>query len=328
MYYTKDIVLICDDNYFMPTTVCIKSIIENTKSIGDLSIIVCSFGLSKENISFLESLGDKRIKVSAKIINEECYAERIRMISQKTHVTPAALIKFELPSIFSELDRILYVDSDIVIKDNIQELLGTNIDNSYLAASYEFWDHIERISYSLNKKVSESFYFNSGVMLLNLKKMREDNVPELLWDYKLNRSKTPRMDQESFNAICSKTAAHLSIKWNFNPAFRYRSYLNEINKVYHTNYSTIEQLEEDICVIHYVGTNDKPWLYETARMRSFWDDIFKVIYPSSKLKFKEPVLIKSGYLDSIIEKIKEHGFYGLFCNVIYKIKSLKYERTN
>ena len=242
---TKDIAFICDDNYCMPTAVCIQSIIDNYALHDLLTIHVCTFGLNGQNVEKIKSMGSQYVSTVVDVFNASSYEEQLKAISQKSHVTPTALIKFELPDYFQELESVLYMDSDIVVKADISELLQVEMDDYYVCASYEFLDYLNRVRYSLKRGVSEVFYFNSGVMLLNLKKMRDDGITSKLWDYKLNKAKTRLMDQESLNAICSANTKHLPVKWNFNPVFNNQIYIRHINKVYETNYNDTQQLEAE-----------------------------------------------------------------------------------
>lgn len=318
---TNDIVFICDDNYCMPTAVCIQSIkntLRCTKEV--INIHVCTFGLNDSNMKLLKSLCSSTINVVLDVFDENIYKRKIGEIKQRSHVTPTALIKFELANFFNNIDSVLYLDSDIVIKSDISELLQVNIMNAYLAATYEFWNHIAFIEYSLIKKLSNEFYFNSGVMLLNLKKMREDNISEKLWFYKLNKAKSTLMDQESLNAICASTAIQLPIKWNFNPIFFQKKYIKEINRVYNTNYSTVQELEEDACIIHYVGATDKPWKYKTARKRYYWEIVYNQLFDGHELYLQEVKVIKRSVVTSLLDKIKNHGLWGTLCNMIYHFK--------
>ncbi|MBO7605742.1 MAG: hypothetical protein J6S61_04695 [Elusimicrobiaceae bacterium] len=207
-------------------------------------------------------------------------------------------VLINIPNIVPNSSRqssLLYLDSDIIVKGSIVELLNTDISGCYIAASYEFYCHLDRIRYSLHRSVSNDFYFNSGVMLLNLKRMREDSISESLWNYKLNKSKTKLMDQESLNAVCGLKSISLPIIWNFNPRFLSRKLLTEINKVYLTDYVSIDELEHDIKIIHYVGKPDKPWIYSTAHMRYYWDVIYKRLKWTSSLNLLE----KSEYVSKI-----------------------------
>ena len=318
MLKTKDIVFICDDNYCMPTAVCIRSIIDNWEHINEcVTVHVCTFGLNPDNVKFLQSLSAEAVSVVVDTFDINFYKDKIEKVSQRSHVTPTALIKFELANYYQNLNLLLYMDSDMVVKGDLYELLCTDIGESYIGASYEFYNHINRISYSLKRSVSKAFYFNSGMMLLNLKKMRDDDIPAKMWYYKLNKARTTLMDQESLNAICSTNTLQLPVKWNFNPIFLNKAYIKEINKVYGTKYTSLEDMEQDACIIHYVGSTDKPWNYENARSRRYWDIYYHKIYEGRRLTFKKIDNEKRSYNDAIKDKIRKHGVYGFICNMIY-----------
>lgn len=318
---TKDIAFICDDNYCMPTAVCIKSIIDNYKSSETINIHVCTFGLNSVNVEKLRRMGTQTVKVVDHVFVKKDFESQLNLISQKSHVTPTALIKFELPNYFHYLDTILYLDSDIVVKSDISELLHMEINDYYMAASFEFFEYLTRIQYSLKRAPSDDFYFNSGVMLLNLKKMREDDISSLLWEYKLNKARTKLMDQESLNAICSSNTFHLPIKWNFNPIFKNQRYVKYINRVYDTDYQNITDLENDVRIVHYVGAKDKPWKYENARMRNYWYDCFVNTPFYCILQLESAVTERRPFFKAFIGRIKEHGLWATLCYMVYCIEN-------
>ena len=312
----NNVALICDDKYALPTMVCIQSIIMNTNA--DTTIHVCTFGLSDENMTSFNRLSTDKVKVIVDVFASDMYSDLLNRINQKSHVTPTALIKFELSSYFKELDRLLYIDSDIIVRKDLSTLFTSDLSGLYLAASYEFYKYLENKRYRFRKHWDESFFFNSGVMLLNLKKMREDNISEKLWDYKLNRAKTTLMDQESLIAICSEKALHLPIRWNFNPVFYNQEYLEDINKVYNASYSSIGALLDDVAVIHYVGKKDKPWIYSTARMRDYWTIVYDAIdnIPEIQPITDSEKIERSNAIKKIVD---QYGIEGLVCYYRYRL---------
>lgn len=318
---TRDIAFICDDNYCMPTAVCIQSIMDSYALRDLLTIHVCTFGLSGRNIEKLKGMNSQYVKTVVDVFDTTNYEERLKAVSQKSHVTPTALIKFELPVYFHDLESILYMDSDIVVKADISELLQIELGDYYIGASYDFFDYLNRVRYTLNREVSDSFYFNSGVMLLNLKKMRDSGITDELWNYKLNKAKTRLMDQESLNAICSFNTRHIPIKWNFNPVFNNQQYIRYINKVYGTSYNDIQELERDVCIIHYVGAMDKPWKFENARMRHYWERCFKESPFHCNLELAKAPAERRPILQAFLGRLKEQGLWGTVCYMIYCIEN-------
>lgn len=315
------IILICDDAYVLPTLVCAKSIINSWQSDVHILFHICTFGISDSNIELLEQLKSEKSEVDIHIFNRNEYENKLRHITQKTHVSPAALIKFELPNYFLNYDKVLYIDSDIIAKGDLSELFNLDIEKYYMAASFDYWVHVINLAYHPIKIKNESFYFNSGVMLLNLNKMRDESVTDELWDYKLNNAKTKLMDQECFNAICGNNTLPLSIKWNFNPEFYGEKHLKEINRVYGETYSSLSELFFDVRMIHYVGKKDKPWIYEGARLGDYWFETKDTLLIVPEIVLKPFIPENKSVFSNVLEKIKNQGIMGVLYYILKKIFS-------
>ena len=315
------IALICDDFYALPTAVTIQSIKDCAENFCNckLCIHVCTSGLTAQNVAKLQSIANNAVDICIHCVDMQKINEKFANVQQKTHVSTAALIKFELPNIFSDLDRILYLDSDIVVKSKFLEIFSTDLSGCYLAASYEFWKYLKDLIYKPSNLKKDDFFFNSGVMLFNLKRMRDDSISEKLWDYKLNCAKTKLMDQESFNEVCKGFVKPLSIEWNLNPCFLEDEYIYLINKVYKSKFESADNLYESANVIHYVGKADKPWIYKNARKNQLWMGFYEKVYPEQKLVLKSFEINKMSFLMRIVNNIKEHGVIGFVNFLRYKL---------
>jgi lipopolysaccharide biosynthesis glycosyltransferase len=95
------------------------------------------------------------------------------------HLTSSMFIKFDIANILNNYEKILYLDGDTIIVGSLHELNNIDISNYYGAVVKDFgmltrWRDENIESIKLNQ------HFNSGQMLLNLKKMRENNIPKKL----------------------------------------------------------------------------------------------------------------------------------------------------
>lgn len=326
MNENKHIGLICDDAYVLPTIVCIKSIIDNWKSTNPVIFHVCTFGISEPNTDLFKQLNSKDFKIDIHSFNTNEFKNKLNKVLQKTHVSPAALIKFELANYFNELDELLYLDSDIISKGDISQLFEINIKNHYIAASFDYWVHEINLSYHPIKIKREPFYFNSGVMLLNLKKIREDCVSNMLWEYKMNHTKSKLMDQECFNAVCGHKTLPISIKWNFNPEFYSSHRVAEINKVYNESYSNLDALFCDVRLIHFVGKKDKPWIYEGAKLGNYWFKYYSKLRFAKKITLEKYMPEKKSKYTVLKDKIKTQGILGVNYYIIRRLLLLFKDR--
>ncbi|WP_022824133.1 glycosyltransferase family 8 protein [Hymenobacter norwichensis] len=146
---------------------------------------------------------------------------------------------------YVDSDTALYLDADLIIMIDVLTLKKFELQDNILAAVYgsnisqslESTFFINELNYSPQQK-----YFNSGVLLFNLKKWRENNIN---YDWKAFASKYPdRMltaDQTILNAICKGEFAHLPAYFN-NPWYARQE----------------EPINSNDSILHFVGS-PKPW---------------------------------------------------------------------
>lgn len=313
-----NIAYICDDNYAMPTYVSMASV-KNNLGGRECNIHVVTVGLSDDSKKEFYRFETDKFHVNIHEIDLSFYEKKIAQISQKSHVTPTALLKFELPNILEETDKVLYLDSDVIVKNNIDELLNYPIGNLYAVCAPELWKLVHK------ENTDNGYYFNSGVMLLNLQQLREDKISLKLWEEKIrisnsNTSKT--MDQDTLNNVLGKRISLIPVKYNFNPYFAQKRYLKLVNYFNDHIYDSMKSLTEDIRIIHYVGREDKPWIYSSARMAEFWDtnylsvkdnfDGLKRKKLNKGLKYKLGVVQKSIIKHGLLKTVRKAFMWRLY----------------
>ena len=112
------------------------------------------------------------------------------------------LLRAALAKLFPHLDRILSLDCDTLVRDNISELWDLPLDNYYFAGVYE------------PDKSTESFrYINAGVMMFNLDKIRRDKKDDE-YIYNLNNCYRPYPEQECFSALSQGAILELPGEYN------------------------------------------------------------------------------------------------------------------
>lgn len=124
------------------------------------------------------------------------------------------------PKIFNSFDKILYLDTDVIaVNTGIEELWNIDLTNKYLAAAIDIEqslrDEAERIN--VGKNTQNNNYVNSGVMVMNLSKWREDGYDKLFEQYLLSWPKGLQcilFDQTLINYVFKDGIKILSTKWN------------------------------------------------------------------------------------------------------------------
>lgn len=270
---TINIVMITDNNYVNPTVVAITSVLKNKTS--DVKIYVLANNLKRENICLLESYDN------VEIIDAQKYIENYKNIDINRHVSYSALLKFYIPEIFQHLDKILYLDSDIIVQKDLAELFNTNIENYYAAVVKDTLGILNKEH--LNTICTNASYFNSGVMLLNLSKMRNDNIRKKLLDYRLTKE-NKFMDQDAFNVVIGHCVKYISYKYNFlNYYLEVMSIKDLSEKLFDEN---LPKTQTDIyksCVIIHLGGAEKPWQYKFEYLSDLYEYYWKISYISEPM---------------------------------------------
>ncbi len=269
------VVFITDDNYAMPTAVAITSLYYNKNEKDTYKIHVICTDVTEDNIRRISSLSKPDFIVEIMQQDAEKYAD---IGSATVHVTSAAMYKFELPNLFSQYDKILYLDGDMLITKDIRPLFDTDISDRYAAVVKDYKTNIYKPTQlaKLHIDHKHKFYWNSGMMLLNLAKMRKDDLPKKLLDYKLNGINY-FMDQDALNVVFQENVKYVSFEYNTMstlPVLYEPKILIDFYGI--DEYETIEELLSRATIIHLTGPH-KPW----EHLIPIYSDLYSFYYSKS-----------------------------------------------
>lgn len=167
------------------------------------------------------------------------------------------------------LDRILYLDPDIVVLGSVAELYNTDLEGYYYAAA----SHVKEVMRMINKirlgMDEEGPYINSGVMLMNLKLLRTCQSEDEVYDYiRQNEKLLILPDQDVLSGLYSDRIYPLE-------PLRYN--MTERLMVYHL--LTPENVRNISAIVHYIGRN-KPWKDSyIGKLGVFYEEASKNIPP-------------------------------------------------
>jgi len=245
-----NIVYITDDKYFVNTCVSIVSVLKTCT--GDVHIYVC---VNKEEFTQYY-LADCMLNQYENIDLVEVDINSINDLSingNSSYVSATALIKFWLPSIFSDFNKILYLDGDTIVQNDLSQLYEQNLGDNFVAA---VMDPLVQHSHVDILGIEESKYFNSGVMLLNLEEMRKNDVTKQLIGYKENGYNV-FMDQDALNVVLKERKLLLPIKFNFLTTLTDAYTLSELRSLCNI-YESHESILQSMHILHCTGPI-KPW---------------------------------------------------------------------
>ena len=159
----------CDNAYIEQTGISLISVFENNKEEKEIKVYLISKGISNENIEKLDSLCKSYIRELV-VVNFDDIAFDLPQCSCGRHLeTIYAKVFF---SRIEGLDKVLYLDSDVVVVGNLKPLWETDLSEKYMG--------VVETTYTKGKKAlgipRSTPFFNDGVVLVNVDYCRENNL--------------------------------------------------------------------------------------------------------------------------------------------------------
>ena len=243
------VVFITDSQYLIPMMTTASSLLRHSNGKNYFRIHVLAYNLTEEEIR-------KYSAFSPAITIHSVCKDYSGLTSQHLWVSPAALLKFDLPNTFAQYDKILYLDSDMLVYEDLTELFDTDLTDCYAAVVKDFSAMVAKH----HRKLQMDSYFNSGMMLLNLKKMREDGITEKLFEAKKSDEHKDFMDQDAFNVVFHEQVKYMSPYYNLMLAnlIRHNVSWAHLADFYGV---TLKAMKRLIChpAIQHLSNIDKPW---------------------------------------------------------------------
>ena len=254
------IVLASDNNYVQHCAATMASIIVNNID-EDVCFYILTEGINDSNKRSLLTLEQKYEKKIHICTVPSDIVQNLPMPSyMSSHISIATYYRLFVASILPEsLDKIIYLDSDIIVRGSLVELWNTNMDNYPLAAVYQANEWADNNDTWTRLNLSRDIgYFNAGVLMINLKYWRENHVQEQLLNFiELNYDKIHSHDQDTLNAVLGSKTLALNCKWNLLP-FLFIGDISRYSFPQKANVDSIKEAMKNPTVVHFVF-KPKPW---------------------------------------------------------------------
>ena len=239
-----------DEKYVPYLDVAIRSMIKNSSEEYCYKVKVLYQGLNEEQKKAISSLSDIKENFDVELVYMD---EKMDSMTSKEKNwfkwTISIYFRLFIAEMFPEFDKGIYLDSDIVVIDDIAKMYNSDLGENILGAVHDYSIEdvpifVEYIEKAVGVPIGE--YVNSGVLLMNLKKMREleftKNFMRLLNTYHFDNVAP---DQDYFNAMCNGKILYLDYAWDTMP-------MQGEEKVKKPN------------IIHY-NLLKKPWHYDNVQ---------------------------------------------------------------
>lgn len=283
-----------DKNFVSYCGIMLTSLFENEKSCNVHVYIMHDDSLAnKDKAKFFQHSKKYHQDVTLVYVNQSIFEKYPSTFAKRWAISMyyRLLAADYLPNV----DKIIYLDCDIIITQSLIQLWNSSM-NTYAIAACEDpgtnnSEFFERLDYPPSYG-----YFNSGVLLMNLKYWRENNIVRKCMDYLVhNYDKLVCNDQDILNVILHKERFRLECTWNF-MIYDLRDVIYEGLPIEMKNDISKTQKPS---IIHYCDI-DKPWqiTYYHKPFYKEWNHYKKI----SLWKNTLPLLPKRHFVQKIIKR--------------------------
>lgn len=273
------IVLSANDAFSPYLDIMIRSIVENVSADNNYDIVVLYSDINDRNQKLIKQAADGRNNVSIRFVKVSKYFDVSKLFVDQ-HLSVETYFRLIIPELMPGYSKILYLDCDMVVDDDVAKLYNMNMGDALIGAAKDIdvagqinlkqnkWDE-----YAVKKLGLDSpyDYFQAGVLILNLDEIRKVTTSDKL--IKLATENDFRChDQDVLNVACKNKVFYIPQEWNtlMSWAEPGRSRMDILKYAPRDLFGEYQNARNNPKIIHFAGYQ-KPWQLGDCDMATyFW----------------------------------------------------------
>jgi lipopolysaccharide biosynthesis glycosyltransferase/glycosyltransferase involved in cell wall biosynthesis len=248
-----NVVTACDDAYAQHTAVFLKSLFESNRSIDITATILVPSGFQRTAIIRNVCTLDRQLK----FIEIDCRGVALP-IPRQTYISSTSYFRLLLDEVLPRnIEKLLYLDSDILVMGSLAELWNTELDSNAVAA---VTDALLNRDFDMKQRLGlspEAKYINAGVLLVDRSHWKRENIGHRAILFACEHSELVTWnDQCALNHVLNGRFKELPSKWNFQTR----------HLIFNEGWSRTSQGVSELGmarIIHFTGGDAKPWLHSS-----------------------------------------------------------------
>lgn len=274
-----NIVFSADNAYVQNLLVAMVSIMENNVSDSKINFYVLTADISDDNQKLLnQNLCQYKVgNIEFIFISEDMFNNFPLNIK---HIKKEAYFRYVIADVLPQAKKALYLDADILVLGDLSELWETNIDDFFIAGSHK--DYFAKEFPGYKEKIGlreDDIYINSGVILMNLEKIRKfHKVRELFDNTERLKDIIKIQDQDIINITFKNGIKNISNIYNYTESDRRIG----------------SRANKEVIVVHF-NTGNKPWNsdFQYNENNKYFADMYQTF------KIKHSYML--GHHESVVE---------------------------
>lgn len=306
----------CDNNHVEQTGISMISLFENNRNFTDIIIYFIDMGVNTDNKILLneivKSYGRRIIFIKFKDI-----AWDLNAVEGARHIL-SVYAKMFLFRVDSEINKILYLDSDTVITSSLMNLWNENLDGKCIAATKTTCKKCFKRELGIDEKEA---IVNDGIVLIDLALWRQRNYLEkCLKKIKEFDGNPPILSEGVINSVLKQDIYYMHPKYNVSAILTMFS-REELIVLTGCSYYAEEQIKEATstpAIIHYAGnTHIRPWFKNSDYPLNEYYYKYKSMSPWKDISLKRRGISKKMIIVKVIHKVLPSKLF-LY---LYKLKN-------
>lgn len=272
-----------DDNYARHLGVAMYSLMTHNQKAEKLNFFVVDNHITDDNLAKLRQVVEGFCNSTLFFIPFDSYAKELQLDMPWPISMSAYGRLFAADLLSSDIDRVLYLDCDMIINHDLTELWEYDLGDYCIGAVQDQVSPKVKEAVGMNPR---SPYFNSGMLLIELKKWRELNVCSRAMDFiKNHQGRVTHHDQGVLNGIFCENWLRLPLRYNvmtvhyLMPFLRIRHFYKDPSSFY--SEQEVDASKSSPFILHYTPSfTSRPWeencshplrsLYSIVIMRTPW----------------------------------------------------------
>jgi lipopolysaccharide biosynthesis glycosyltransferase len=292
------VVFAADNNYVPMVSTTIQSMLDNASRSYEYRIYVMQKDIAYENQELMRSMVARFPNAKIEFLSVDAIIDRYKLTTNNPHISVETYYRFLIQDLLPAYEKVLYLDSDLIVSGDVSVLYKTDLGDNLLAAARDI-DYLGNLNMKDGKRlkyneeilhmVNPYDYFQAGVLVLNTKAMRE-LMPMTRWLQIASNDEYIYNDQDVLNAACEGRVTYLDFSWNvmidcagrigkvfsFAPADIYNAYLDSRRHELITHYAGFEKPWS------MVGCDRSELYWQYARETPFYENLIGLMSGSSK----------------------------------------------
>ncbi len=317
-----------DELYAKHLGVALQSIVDNSAANSFYDIVVFDNKISLFSKELLQRTVEGKSNFKLRFVKTSDFLKN-KNLTEKNHINKSSYLRFAIPDLLRNYSKVLYLDCDLVVNRDVAELFDVDLGDNYAAAVRDVgmaaWNNRlgekgdEQRRYNREVLGLDNIfdYFNAGVMVFNLDKMKGLITTEKLFDIATQRSYCWQ-DQDVLNKVCNGKVLLLPNKWNYSPRSNVDVTLIDEFGAPKYIFDEYAAANKDPYIVHFAGRvqpmfvrnvacSDIFWKY--ARNSVFYEEILADMFASHGEAARRPTLLNrfKSFVKRVAKKLFPYG---------------------